>query len=466
MHRSGTVISQKVSIMVQIREREDNLKLVQRPYTRGLRSARGYTAPLHAFTKTLLKTVDQPQVEQSAAAPEALLALRVEVRAISACSDILAQWQDLCSRAAEANGFHCPAFLLAGVQHLPSPAIPAAILIWEEGETATARLMGLFPWLGDRSGFTRNFGARELKGYASPFHNLGVPHIDATRATDVLETLMDWLARDMNGPTAISWADIPVEGAFAAALRKVAARGRHDLSLQGVAPRAILQQATTAQTTIDDGLISKNRREFARLERKLSGRGTVRYHEAQGSDLRNALEMFLALEASGWKGRNGTALLQTARTSSFIRCALRGVAQGLEHDDVASASTARVISLTLDGNAIAAGLVYEQGGRAWLAKITFDETYASTSPGILLVRAFSRRQIMRPDIVLTDSCAHPSSTFMNDIWPQRMLVGNLTIGVAPGRTPALLAVKARQDIRRRLREMLKRSYHALRGTAK
>jgi len=46
-------------------------------------------------------------------------------------------------------------------------------------------------------------------------------------------------------------------------------------------------------------------------------------------DAARALEIFLALEASGWKGRRGTALANNAGNAAFIRRAVReGAARG------------------------------------------------------------------------------------------------------------------------------------------
>jgi CelD/BcsL family acetyltransferase involved in cellulose biosynthesis len=432
--------------------------------TKGLRSSLPNVTPLRvrsgATPSPAIRAPEGLPRPEVLPAQDVLPALQIEVRSIVSCSEIAAQWHDLCARALEPNGFQTPAFLLAGAQHLPASAPPAAILIWEPGPRDTARLMGLIPLVGERGALARSIGARELKAYISPYHNLGVPHVDAQRAVDVLGTLLAWLASDPHGATAITWPQIPLGGMFASALKQAAQRGNRRIAIQNEHARAILPQATKAQRceatiSIDDGLPSKHRREFARLERRLAGMGAVRYHEAEGTELRNALEMFLALEASGWKGREGTALLQTARSSAFIRTGLRGSAL---------TGQARIIWLTLNDATIAAGLVYEHGGRAWLAKIAHDEELARVAPGIMLVRAFSRRQIAREDILLTDSCAVDDRNFISDIWPTHMALGDITVGIQTGRTPGLVAVQARQLISQRLRALLKRGYRAFATT--
>lgn len=404
--------------------------------------------PLHGITNDA-----HPQrAPVMAAAPALVRAFEIEVRSIVSCGEIGAQWHDLCTRVVEPNGFQMPAFLIAGAQHLPASAPPAAILIWEAGERVSARLMGIVPLAGERGMLARSVGAREIKGYASPYHNLGVPHVDATHAVDVLAALLGWMADDPHGASAITWPLVPLNGPFATALQQAAMRADRRVAIQNKTERAILAQASIVDASIDDGLQSKHRREFARLERRLAAMGAVRYHESEGGELRGELEMFLALEASGWKGREGTALLQTARSSAFIRTGLRGLANTGE---------ARIISLTLDHAPIAAALVYEHGGQAWLAKITYDEALARVAPGIMLVRAFSRRQIAREDILVTDSCAFDTTSFISDIWTTRMALGDITVGVQPGQTPGLVAVRARQAISNRLRALLKRGYHAL-----
>lgn len=91
--------------------------------------------------------------------------------------------------------------------------------------------------------------------------------------------------------------------------------------------------------------------------------------------LEHDLEVFLRLEASGWKGRMGTAVLSTPRTAALYRRFARLAA---------AAGSLRLHLLELDGVAVAGDLACRVAGRSALVKTAFDETRANDRPGLVL----------------------------------------------------------------------------------
>src|SRR5690606_27907134 len=81
----------------------------------------------------------------------------------------------------------------------------------------------------------------------------------------------------------------------------------------------------------------------------------------------DAFETFLRLEAAGWKGRGGTALLNNRRDVRFAR---RLIA------DMAEAGQASVCILSVDGRPIATQVVFYCGRIAYTWKTSFDPAYA------------------------------------------------------------------------------------------
>ena len=124
-----------------------------------------------------------------------------------------------------------------------------------------------------------------------------------------------------------------------------------------------------------DGTRPKFRSNLRRARRQLEERGKVTTSHFDMADA-TALEKFYQLEASGWKGKQGTAIACDPRTRQF-------------YDDVAQASArARVLALDfleLDGKPIAAHFAFQFHGRYCLAKAAYDETYQRYGPGQLLV---------------------------------------------------------------------------------
>jgi CelD/BcsL family acetyltransferase involved in cellulose biosynthesis len=95
-----------------------------------------------------------------------------------------------------------------------------------------------------------------------------------------------------------------------------------------------------------------------------------REHEADA-----ALDAFMTVEASGWKGRNGSAMSMNPKIQSFFRtfCRLSAAAGTLRVAYLRAGSTLAAVQLGID--------VYE---RRWVLKIGYDEAMARCSPGLLL----------------------------------------------------------------------------------
>lgn len=118
-----------------------------------------------------------------------------------------------------------------------------------------------------------------------------------------------------------------------------------------------------------------SRRTLARythkLERELAARIALAVRPADAT----ILEQCFSLEAAGWKGRDGTAILSRHDTATFFRSLMltfyeRGILA--------------VSSIEVDGALIAFELGVVEGNRLWSLKTSYDESFASYSPGRVL----------------------------------------------------------------------------------
>lgn len=110
-------------------------------------------------------------------------------------------------------------------------------------------------------------------------------------------------------------------------------------------------------------------------------RKMTRDHEAEltmveaPGDLEAELEDGFKVEASGWKGRAGTAILSAPETHAFYR-------------DVASTfadrDQLRLSRIVLDGQTAAFDLCLLHGGRLYLLKTGFDESFRRLAPGLVM----------------------------------------------------------------------------------
>ena len=144
------------------------------------------------------------------------------------------------------------------------------------------------------------------------------------------------------------------------------------------------------------------------------------------------LEEFIEIEASGWKGRNGTAIKQDERQSAFYRTLVQRLAAGgwLEWH-----------LLKAEGKTIAIHMAVRAGSALVLLKIAFDENFSSIAPGNILMERTIKRAFVAEDITevncLTDMAWNrnwnmPCRTYYDlTLWPKRSL--SYATGYLPAR---------------------------------
>jgi len=126
-----------------------------------------------------------------------------------------------------------------------------------------------------------------------------------------------------------------------------------------------------------ESLSGHMRTQISRRRRMLEREGTVTFRTVTGGPtLEEDLERFLTLEACGWKGRSGTAILGNPSAEGLYR----GFAHG-----AAEKGWLRLHLLELNGEPIAIHYGCAFGGRGVFIKTGFDEAYRRVSPGVLLV---------------------------------------------------------------------------------
>lgn len=118
------------------------------------------------------------------------------------------------------------------------------------------------------------------------------------------------------------------------------------------------------------------RKRFRRQRRALSRLGDVRMRTSSRDSLDDDFEAFLAIEASGWKGRAGTAIASLRSTEALYRRFARAAA-----DD----GRLRLQLLEVDGRPVAGDLSVVAGTGIHSLKCGYDEALAVHSPGLVLL---------------------------------------------------------------------------------
>ena len=189
---------------------------------------------------------------------------------------------------------------------------------------------------------------------------------------------LDHLSRDPALPAQLLLPLVPEQGAFADALETVLAREGRRSAAFGRHERALLAPGARARGYLERAMSANKRKKLRRQRRRLEDIAPVTVNTATGTaDIEAALKDFMVLEASGWKGRAGTAIVSDPGDQGF-RAEARSSA-------LAAEGQARIDRLFLNGTAIAATMTLASGDTAWCWKIAYNEGFARSSPGVQLM---------------------------------------------------------------------------------
>lgn len=328
-------------------------------------------------------------------------------------ADLARDWQDLARRAAP-NVFCHPAALAAVAA--TGFAKVHLLLGWDRG-AAEARLVGLWA-LQEKS--LAPFLPTVLTAPAYDFAFLSSPMFDPAYTEAVIPAFLDAIREVAALPKVLRLNYLDGDEPFYAAL----VRG---LDARGEALRLSERGRPFASKESGQKLSGSTRKKLRQDWNRLSAQGMVDIVEMRDpARARAAFETFLAMEMESWKGRQGTALLNSGRDAAFAR-ALIG--------NLVDAGNASVALLRVDAKPIAAQVLLHCGRTAYTWKTAFDEAYGRYSPGALLVDKLTERLLASGQIDAIDSCS-PEGGFMSQLWSGRRRTVDLLATVAPRRSPA------------------------------
>jgi hypothetical protein len=327
------------------------------------------------------------------------------------------QWRELAERALEPNGYYLPGWTLAVNASSRGRTGVSALSAWSDAplpQGGAARLIGLMPAISMWRAYTIPLPALVS---ADPYGTLCTPLLDRDFANDAVAELM--LGARNAGAHALILRDVSLDGpvmkAFADVLRQ---GGMHPRVLQSRL-RASLDATGDAEQLLRDALGPKKLKELRRQRNRLAEHGAVRFEVVRTAEgVAAAIETFLTLEASGWKGKRGTALLQDRGDACFIRRAT-----------VALATTGQceIVTLHAGDTPVAAAIVLRHQDRAFYFKLGVDERFAKMSPGVQLTLDLTRHLCADPAIATADSTASPDHPMINPIWRGRFAIGDVLI---------------------------------------
>jgi CelD/BcsL family acetyltransferase involved in cellulose biosynthesis len=359
---------------------------------------------------------------------------------------IAADWDDLSRRSAEPNAFYGRGFAMAAITLLGDAKGYEAAAIWRPTRDGD-RLIGLFPFRLKRGPI--------VEALVHNYGPLGTPLLDAAEGVAACEAFFDWVGRRALGGRLLFMPLLPQEGTAAAMLRSAMVRSGLRHAVLDPTERAVAERKNGARYSAG-ALGARKAKDLARQKRRLEKLGAISLTIATSrDDVGAALDAFLALEESGWKGRAGTASTQRADRLAFVRAAVEAMTEK---------GTCRIYVMALDGRAIAAGLVLIDGPRAWYWKIAYDETMARFSPGVQLSVELTDDLLADREIRLIDSLADTSHPMVGHLWRETMTVADWLIDLTPGGSMLLPVAVRAERARRLLRKTLRAAVLTLRRT--
>jgi len=373
---------------------------------------------------------------------------------IAPLTDIpVAPWRALAERAIEPNGYYLPDWELAVNAYASGRTGASALCAWNETPLVpdgVARLIGLLPVISMWRAYRIPLPALAS---ASPYGTLCTPLLDRDVACDAVIRM---LAQARNaGAHALILRDVSLNGAAMKAITEVLRQGGMRPRVLHSHARACLDARRDADELLRNALGGKKLKELRRQRNRLAEHGAVRFDVARTPDaVAAAIETFLALEASGWKARRGTALKQDDGDAGFVRRATTGLA---------ASGQCEIVTLHAGATPVAAAIVLRHQDRAFYFKLGVDERFAKFSPGVQLTLELTRHLCASAVIATADSTASADHPMINPIWRGRLKIGDVLIPLRP-RDPLVSLIHAALAARRLVREFARHMVHLIRET--
>lgn len=318
-----------------------------------------------------------------------------------------ARWAMLADDAAEANAFYAPDMLIAALDHLAGQAVVHLVESY-----AGTELIGLLPvTLRPRHG---RLPVGCVGNWMHPHCFFGAPLIRRGAEVEAWRGFMQHLDTASWAGGFLHLQGIDAAGANAAAIEALCVEQRRGWREIHRYDRAMLRSSLSADAYWETQVRAKKRKELRRLQKRLADLGTVTHRQlADLAELPGWCDDFLALEASGWKGREGTALRCDPADAAFFRAAC---------DAAMGRGQLHMLRIDLDGRAIAMLVNFRHGPGAFSFKIAIDEDMGRFSPGVLVEIANLHAVQDDPAIAWMDSCAASDHPMIDSLWAERRTI--------------------------------------------
>lgn len=359
----------------------------------------------------------------------------------------VAAWEALATATLEPNVFYEPWMLLPALEAFAAGQDLCFVLLFApdpQHPQGPPLLCGFFPL--ERQPRYKGLPVRRYRLWQHLHCFLCCPLVRASHAAACLSAFFDWLASDTRGAALMEFNFVPGDGPFHQLLvDHHAARGCATFVAEAYT-RALFRPVETSDAYLAQALCARSRKKLRRQRKQLAalGRLETTWPEA-GGEGGPWIEAFLQLEAAGWKGRAGTAILLHEGERNYYRAFL---AEAFRRGRVL------MPGLYLNDSPVALAVNLRAGAGSFALKMAFNETYARFSPGVLLEVEHIRHQHTARPVAWMDSCAMPDDPMNNRLWIDRRVIQ--TVLVPTGRRGGEMLVSLLPALRWLVRKLLRR----------
>jgi hypothetical protein len=332
-------------------------------------------------------------------------------------------WEDLACNASEPNIFYEPGPLLAALNNAGKKLAFMCLLIFYKDlsdQSKKEQLIGLFPFQYQKE--TRWPRCGIYQTFTHQHCYLSTPLVHKEHIAETLNCFFDWVNSTPNGVRLFRLHRMNGTGILAEAFQHKIKQYQQPTIHGRCYQRAFISLKGCPEKYINQSLSKHKQKEYRRLRRRLQEQGTIRLETALDDPQHQWLDMFLALEASGWKGRHGHAMDNNSGDSGFFYDLI---------DSLGKRKRLILHTLWLDDHAVAmkCNLISADEQSSFAFKISYDEKYSLFSPGVLLeldniYDLFNKH----PQLHWMDSCADPNHPMIDHLWRERRTIDDFIIG--------------------------------------
>lgn len=343
----------------------------------------------------------------------------------------VSQWDALAGCTIEENVFYESWMLLPAVETMCRSGETKFVLVFDDNGRGPRQptLCGFFPLEKRRRYHGLPFRVLSLLSHQHCFIN--TPLVRSENADLTISAFLNWVENEADC-NLFQWRRIRADGPFIQLLEEaVDLRGWPKFYDEDYT-RALFRVGGEGEEYSPPLLSGRGRRELKRRRQRLAEQGNLQYREAEAFDAPDWwIGRFLRLEASGWKGRQGTALASEVSHRTFFEETCR---------EASRRGRLLISALMLGSEPIAMQCNFLAGNGCFAFKSAFDETYGRYSPGVLLLLETLTRLSAHREVGWLDSCTVPDNELLNRMCSSRRRIKTITM--SGGRFTATALIQA------------------------